>query len=116
MGKGVSIVSKTDRIIYSILREVKDNEDRVLKGETIVRPSAKDYDITNEQFGRIVLKMEKEELFYVKYTRAGNLPSYIWFDEAQISDKGNKYLTNNSALAKTYKGIKEFASWIAMFV
>lgn len=109
-------MDKINKITYSIVKEIKENSNRRIKGEQLVIPSEEDYDITKEEFGRIILKIENEELIRIRYVRARGIPSVIWFEDAELTLEGEKYLRDNSALGKTYNGIKEVASWISMFI
>lgn len=109
-------MNNINRIIYSVIKEVNDNSNRRIEGKSIVIPSEMDYKITKEEFGRIILKIDNEGLIRIKYTKAKGIPSVIWFEDAELTFEGEKYLKDNSALSKTYRGIKEAASWISMFV
>ncbi|RNB56536.1 hypothetical protein EDM57_12065 [Brevibacillus gelatini] len=53
-------------------------------------------------------------------SREGYLTGIIWADDRPhlpkiglvLTEKGEKYLEENSVLAKTYKGLKEIREWI----
>ncbi|MNW20022.1 YjcQ protein [compost metagenome] len=36
----------------------------------------------------------------------------VWYNHAEITMKGIKYLEENSLLSKTYKGLKELRAWL----
>lgn len=99
-----------EKIIYSILRELKDNEDRLISGETLIIPRPTDYNITKEVYGKIILKLENEKLIRANYSRSSGLPSII--HTMDITNEGEKYLQENSMLGKLYKGLKEIASFV----
>lgn len=99
-----------DKIIYSILKELDNNEDRLIKGEEIILPRANDYNISNEVYGKIIKKLEDEELITASYSRAKGLPSLIF--SMDITNDGKKYLKENSVLGKLYRGLKEIKSFL----
>ncbi|MGS6980723.1 YjcQ family protein [Clostridioides difficile] len=101
---------KRDKIIYSFLKELENNEDRMIKGEKIIIPQAEDYGIAKDVYGKIILKMETEGLISCYYATAKCLPSIIF--SAEITSTGKLYLKENSKLGQLYKGLKEIASFI----
>ena len=98
--------NKIKKIIYSILKEI-------LEGDTI--PTAKDYDISDDQFYEIIDMMKNEN-----YLNAKNVSFFIGggihIEKAinTVTMKGIEFLEQNSKWAKLYKGIKEFRSFLPL--
>ncbi len=90
-----------EKIKYSILKEIE-------KGDSI--PKYTGYGISKEEFGEIVELIIGDELIKdgeVNRMGIGNKIQYIFLTKARLTSKGYQYLKENSALAKTYKGLKE---------
>jgi len=93
------------KIVVSILREITDGN----------VPSANDYEITNEQYWDILDAMQDDSLIKdVRITRGGTGNPIIaaFADRAKVTIRGMEYLNENSALMKTYKGLKEVREWL----
>lgn len=93
------------KIVISLLKEFSDGN----------IPQAKDYDITNEQYWDIIDAMQDENLIKgVKFSRGGqgNKILIAFLDGVKVTIKGMEYLNQNSALVKTYKGLKEIREWL----
>ena len=98
--------NKLKKIIYSILKEV-------LEGDNI--STAKDYDISDEQFVEIVMLMVNEG--YLNHKRVsffvdGGL--YIQKSVDTLTMKGIEFLEENTKWSKLYKGIKEFRNFLPL--
>ena len=98
--------NKIKKIIYSVLKEI-------LEGESI--PTAKDYDITDDQFSEILNLMKKENYLNPKkisFFIDGNF--HIQKSIDTVTMKGIEFLEQNSTWSKVYKGIKEFRDFLPM--
>lgn len=92
------------RIVYSILKEI-------LEGEGI--PTAKDYDISENEFFEIISLMKNEEYINPKKVSlcldgSGCIIKSI----DTLIMKGIDFLESNSNWSKFYKGLKEFRNFI----
>ena len=95
------------KIVVSLLREITDGN----------VPKADDYGITNTQYWDILDAMQDEGLIKdIKFTRGGrgNPIIGVFAESVKVTIKGMEYLNNNSALAKTYKGLKEIREWLPL--
>lgn len=101
-----------EKIIYAILKEIKENENRLIKGESIEQPNAKNMGITPEAFDRAIKRISEEKLADVKFARERGMVVIVWFDKARILEKGENYLKEHSLIGKTYKGLKEIREWL----
>ena len=89
------------KVVMSILKEISDGN----------IPKAKDYGIEEETFYNILDAMQDDGL--VKNIQGANKKAVAAFTEnAAITIKGMEYLNDNSALMKTYKGLKEIREWL----
>lgn len=94
------------KIIYSILKEI-------LEGESV--PTAKDYEITDEQFFEILNLMKNENYLNpkkVSFFIDGSV--HISKSIDTITMKGINFLEENNTWSKLYKGIKEFRNFLPM--
>jgi len=93
------------KIMLSFMREVNDGN----------MPQAADYEITNGELWDIIDACQDEG--YIKgasFSRggAGNPILICFTDSIKLTVKGLEYLHDNSALMKTYKGLKEIREWL----
>lgn len=92
------------KIMLSIMRELNDGN----------HPTASDYEIEREEFYNILEACQDEG--YIKNVRItyGAQKNIIWatLDDARLTVKGMEYLHENSAVMKTYKGIKAVRDWL----
>lgn len=98
--------NKLKKIIYSILKEI-------LEGDKI--PTAKDYEITQQQFIEIVSLMKNENYLNPKKISLfldGSI--YIAKSIDTVTMKGINFLEENSNWSKIYKGIKEFRDFLPL--
>ena len=96
--------NKIKKIIYSILKEI-------LEGDNV--PTAKDYEITNEQFYEILNLMKNDGYLNPKrvvFFISGGV--HIQKSIDTVTMKGIEFLEQNSNWAKIYKGIKEFRDFL----
>lgn len=98
--------------MYSILKELEENDNRIITGEEAIIPTKEDYEIDAEIYGKIILRLKNEGLINCKYARANNLPSIIF--SAEITTCGRQYLKENSKLGKFYNGLKEIKSFLTL--
>ena len=102
---GVPLAINQLKIVISLLREFLDGN----------KPTAYDYDISGEEYWNIVESMQDEGLIKgVSVVRAGqgNKVQIGFLDDTKVTIKGIEYLNKNSALAKTYRGLKEIREWL----
>ena len=92
------------KIVFSIVKEI--SEDNI--------PKAVDYGISNEKFADLLEIIQEAGLIKnIKILRGGSGKVYsLMPDRAKVTFEGLKYLHENSALMKTYRGLKEIKSWI----
>lgn len=94
------------KIMYSILKEFGDGN-KAINQET--------YGIEYTEFLSILSFMESEGLIKgVKVTNYVNGHQLGWWDNAEVTMDGIKYLNDNSVLAKGYKTIKEIRDWLPL--
>lgn len=103
-------MTKLDKIKYSFLKELEENENRMVEGREIVIPKKEDYNLDDEAYGNLILYLEDEGYITAKYARAKDIPVIVM--SANITESGKEYLKSNSALGKLYKGIKEIKDFI----
>lgn len=98
--------NKLKKIIYSILKEI-------LEGDNI--PTAKDYEITEQQFTEIISLMKNENYLNPKkisFFIDGSI--HIMKSIDTVTMKGINFLEENSSWSKIYKGIKEFRDFLPL--
>lgn len=94
------------KIIYSILKEFSE-ENRSIKAET--------YGIEFNEFASILNFIQTEGLVRnINFAKGGESILVAIYDNAEVTMKGLEYLSNNSALAKGYKTIKEIRDWLPL--
>lgn len=89
------------KLRYAILKEINQGE---------VNISEKHFDVSENEFDNAVRYLTREGylkgIFY-----AENRPQF-WENSAYLTEKGEKYLEENSIWRKAYKGLKEARDWI----
>ncbi|WP_391116877.1 YjcQ family protein [Psychrobacillus sp. L3] len=93
------------KLMYSILKELEQGNE----------PKQSDYELNGEQWGEIAVLIRDEgyaKNIMVQY--ANNTVYNVGFHSAKITMKGIEFLEENSALSKTYKGIKEIRDWLKL--
>ena len=93
------------KIVLSILKEISE--------DTI--PNASDYEIEPQKFYDILEAMQEDILIKnAKLTRGGigNKVILHSLTNVKITIRGMEYLSENSTLMKTYKGLKEIREWL----
>jgi hypothetical protein len=86
------------KIIYSILKEVeKGNE-----------PKAEDLGISKEDFVKAA-KIIKQEEYLDNIAIAATI---VFLNNCNVTMKGYEFIEENSAWAKTYRGLKELRDWL----
>lgn len=101
-------MSQRRKIIYSVLKEIENGDGK---------PSWTDYGVEKEYFAQVVEMMQDEGLIKdasVLRAGIGNKAQAIILKGSQITMKGLDYLEENSALAKTYKGLKKVREWLPL--
>lgn len=93
------------KIVVSILRELSDGNPF---------PKATDYDMDNNAYYAILEAMQDDNLvknIRFQHDSTGKVIA-AFPGSATVTIKGMEYLNENSALAKTYKGLKEVREWL----
>ena len=93
------------KIMLSFMREVNDGN----------IPKATDYGINDLEYWDIIDAMQDDGLIKgVNFSRGGqgNKILIAFLENVKVTIKGMEYLNENSALAKTYKGLKEIREWL----
>lgn len=89
------------KLRYAILKEIDQGE---------VNVSEKHFDVSEDEFDNAVRYLTREDflkgIFY-----ADNRPQF-GENSAYLTEKGEKYLEENSIWGKTYRGLKEARDWI----
>lgn len=93
------------KIMLSIMREINDGNE----------PKASDYELDKNEFWNIIEKCQ--DAGYIKGANAstggrGNKAQVIYLNTAKLTVSGLKYLKENSALMRTYRGLKSFREWV----
>lgn len=92
------------KIMLSFMRELNDGN----------IPKPEDYDISRDEFYDIVDACQ--DAGYVKnahFSRGGcNKILVAFLEDIKLTVKGMEYLHDNSAVMKTYKGLKEIREWL----
>lgn len=93
------------KIVVSILREISDGNPF---------PKATDYGIDNNVYNDILEAMQDDNLVKnIRFQHDSTKKVVAAFpSDATITIRGMEYLNENSALAKTYKGLKEVREWL----
>jgi hypothetical protein len=93
------------KLIYSILKEIEQGNE----------PKTEDYELEFEQWGEIAKLIRDEGLAKgVGILYADDTVYAVILSSAQITLKGIEFIEQNSALAKTYKGLKEARDWLKL--
>ena len=92
------------KVMLSFMREVNDGN----------IPSAEDYQLEKMAFYDIIEACQEEGLIKgVRFKKnAVNEIIFAFLDGVKLTVKGLEYLNNNSALMKTYKGLKALREWL----
>lgn len=92
------------KIVVSVLKEISEGN----------IPKAEDYGIENTKYYDILDAIQDDGLIKnVRFSRGADKEIIMAFAEnAKITIRGMEYLNNNSALVKTYKGLKEVREWL----
>lgn len=92
------------KIMLSFMRELNDGN--------IAKPE--DYEIDNNEFYDIIDACQDEGLIKgAQFARGkGNQIIIPYLENTKLTVKGMEYLHDNSAVMKTYKGLKELREWL----
>lgn len=92
------------KLMLSFLREISDGN----------IPAATDYGISEQEFGNIIEAAQDGGL--IKGAGFGRdiyeKVQISFLDSVRLTKQGMEYLHENSALMKTYKGLKELRDWL----
>lgn len=83
-------MSEIDNIKYNFLKELEENENRIIKGEQEVIPLAKDYNLNDDAYTMLIKQLEADGLIKADYRHANGKISVVL--SAQITTEGKKYL------------------------
>ena len=89
------------KLRYAIAKEIDKGNNEL---------SEDDFGVTESEFDEAV-NFLKREGYLAGVPYADNRP-LMFEGSAYLTEKGEDYLSENSALAKTYKGFKEVRDWI----
>lgn len=90
------------KVMLSFMREINDGN----------IPRASDYELSNSEFWDIVDACQDEGLIKGATCAAGGNNAILFLENTKLTVKGLEYLNENSALMKTYKGLKELRDWM----
>lgn len=83
-------MSEIDNIKYNFLKELEENENRIIKGEQEVIPLAKDYNLNDEAYTMLIKQLKADGLIKADYAHAdGKIRVML---SAQITTEGKTYL------------------------
>lgn len=89
------------KLRYAILKEVDKSNTQLTEVE---------FGVTGEEFNSAVMFLTREGyLIGVHY--ADDRP-WLYKIGPELTEKGEKYLKDNSVLSKSYKGLKEIRDWL----
>lgn len=93
------------KVMLSFMREVNDGN----------VPSAKDYEISSEEFWDIIELCQDEGFIKGAAFQHGGMKNEIIIgilDSVKLTFKGLEYLNEHSVAMKAYKGIKDLREWL----
>ncbi|MDU1322147.1 MAG: YjcQ family protein [Clostridium botulinum] len=89
------------KLRYAILREIDKNNMPLTEVE---------FGVIKEEFDNAIRFLDCEE--YLSGIDYADGRPWINKLDSELTEKGEKYLKDNSALAKAYKGLKEIKDWL----
>lgn len=89
------------KLRYAILKEVD-------KADIIV--SEQHFNVSEDEFDNTVRYLTREG--YLKGVFYADDRPQFWENSALLTEKGERYLEENSKWAKAYKGLKELRDWL----
>lgn len=92
-----------NKLRYAILKEI-DQGNKAL--------TEKDFGVSEDEFDEAVRFLDREG--YLKGFLYGDDRPLLHNGTAYLTERGEKYLSENSALSKTYKGLKEIRNWLKL--
>ncbi|SMF88185.1 YjcQ protein [Paenibacillus uliginis N3/975] len=92
-----------ERLRYAILKEVNE-------GNTPL--TEEDFDVSENEFDDAVNFLSREK-YLTGLLWAGDRP-HLHKIGPVLTERGEKYLNENSILSKTYRGLKEVREWIKL--
>lgn len=97
------MLKNKNKLRYAILKEVYD-------GNTPL--TEKDFGVSEEEFDEAVWFLTREK-YLVGVLDADDRP-HLFKNGPIVTEKGETYLSENTALSKTYKGLKEIRDWFKL--
>lgn len=89
------------KLRYAIAKEIDNGNNELSEG---------DFGVTESEFDEAVNFLSREG--YLSGFDYGDNRPLLFEGTAYLTEKGETYLSENSGLAKTYKGLKEIKSWL----
>lgn len=93
----------TKKLRFAILKEIDSGNKAITE---------KDLQVTAEEFDEAIRFLEREG--YLDGFFYGDNRPRLFEGTAYLTEKGESYLSENSSLAKTYKGLKEIREWFRL--
>ncbi|MCW1929564.1 YjcQ family protein [Bhargavaea beijingensis] len=89
------------KLRYAILKEIDTGNEEI---------NEKDFGVTPKEFDNALEFLSREG--YLKGVKGADGRKWCFAGFVKITEKGEQYLDDNSALKKTYNGLKEIRDWI----
>ncbi|MGE7840524.1 YjcQ family protein [Lysinibacillus sp. NPDC093712] len=96
-------ILKKEKLRYAILKEIESNN---------LPLTEVDLDVTEDEFDDAVGFLSREKYLIGDFW-AGDR-AHLFKIGPSLTEKGENYLRENSAFAKTYKGAKEIREWFKL--
>lgn len=87
------------KLRYAMLKEIE-------KGN--IPLTEQDFNVEEDDFDEAAWFLQREGYLI----GVGKGDDRAWIEEVELTEKGERYLEENSLLAKGYKGLKEIRDWI----
>ena len=97
-----------DVIVCKVLVYLYKKYKRIDVPKDYLTPMTKDFPVCQEMFNETLAMMLDEGLIKGA-THAGPI---LFLDSTKLTVKGLEYIHENSAVMKTYKGLKELRDWL----
>ncbi|AQS55282.1 YjcQ family protein [Novibacillus thermophilus] len=91
------------KLRYAILKEINSGNKRLTE---------KDFGVSEDDFDETVRYLDREG--YLKGLMYADDRPCLFEGTAYVTEKGEDYLSANSKLSKTYKGLKEIRDWLKL--
>lgn len=91
------------KLRYAILKEIDSGNKKLTE---------KEFDVSEDEFDEAI-NFLKREGYLEGFFYADNRP-WLFEGTAYLTEDGENYLEENSALSKTYRGLKEIRDWLKL--